>query len=226
MEDKPDVREAALKNGLSYPSDEELVMLILGKGTEKMPVRALSRKVISVINRTGSENCVRALMKIDGIGETKALAIAASLELGRRRMGFMGVKIMSPASLVPFVKYITIEPTEHFLCVSLNGANEVLKIRVISSGGLNRALLSARDVFSGAIAERASAVIFCHNHPSGSVKPSDEDIETTELLLCAARLLGITVLDHIILSRESYFSFMEHGILFQKRKSLAKSKDV
>lgn len=226
MEVKPNVRECALQYGLSFPNDEELIMLILGKGTKKAGVRALAQKVIAVINRCNSEQYVEKLLRIDGIGLTRALAIAAALELGRRRMGFLGVKIRHPFDLIPFVKHITIEMQEHFLCASLNGANELLQIRVVATGALNSTLVSPREVFSDAIADRAASLIFCHNHPSGNVNPSLSDIETTEKLLAAAKILGITVLDHIIIATDTYFSFMEHGILFEKREALAKKHKV
>ena len=226
MEEKLTIRETTLKNGLRYPSDEELIMLILGTGTKKTSLRELSQKVIAVINKAGSDDCVKPLLKINGIGMTKALSIAAALELGRRRMSVLGVKIKCPQDLIPYVKYITMENQEYFLCATLNGANEILKIRTVSAGASNKALISAREIFSNAIRDNASAVLFCHNHPSGNKYPSEQDIETTKRLIDASKILGITILDHIILTRNSYYSFMEHGILFKEVQALEKSSNV
>ena len=102
---------------------------------------------------------------------------------------------------------------EHFLCISLNGANEILKIKVVSIGTVNHTLAHPREIYSDVIKENAAAVIVSHNHPSGNCEPSKEDIITTKTLKNAADILGISFLDHIIFSQNSYFSFMEHDLL-------------
>jgi len=103
---------------------------------------------------------------------------------------------------------------EHFVCITLNGANEVIEKRIVTIGLLDRSLVHPRDVFADVIADRAAAVIFAHNHPSGSVEPSDEDLKTQDRLVQAAKILGIRVLDHIVVGKKGHFSFQEAGLIF------------
>ena len=212
-ENKPDIRELTLKNGLRYPSDEELLMLILGRGTKKTPVEKLSEKVLSTINSSNEENLIFNLTTIDGVGKTRALLIAASLELGRRRNCYLKAKINQPYDIIPFVKHFSMESTEHFVTATLNGARELLNIRVISVGTINKTLVHPREIFAEPVAEHASGIICCHNHPFGACVPSGADLESTKMLVKASRILGINFLDHIILTKDSYFSFLEHGLI-------------
>ncbi|MCK9168796.1 MAG: DNA repair protein RadC [Treponema sp.] len=214
LNDKPDVREQVLKHGLSYPSDEELVMLILGTGTRNLPVRSLSHEVVRALGKTNTEDTVQILSSVKGMGISRSLAIAAALELGRRRSVHLHSVIRQPRDVVPFVRNYSVLPKEHFICVTLNGGHEVLKIRIASVGTINRTLVHPREIFSEALMENASAMIVCHNHPSGTCTPSEDDIETTQTLIAASQIIGITLLDHIILDRDSYFSFLEHNLLF------------
>jgi DNA repair protein radc len=213
-ETKPDVREQVLKHGLQYPSDEELVMLILGTGIKDLPIRKLARDIVRLLNETNSRDVVRTLSQIRGMGTSRSLAIASAIELGRRRSVHLHSVIKTPKDVVPFIRNYSVQVREHFVCVTLNGGHEILNIRVASVGTLNRTLVHPREVFSEALIEHASAVIVCHNHPAGSCTPSQEDIETTQILIAASHIIGITLLDHIILDRDSYFSFLEHRLLF------------
>jgi DNA repair protein RadC len=214
LNDKPDVREQVLKHGLNYPSDEELVMLILGSGTKRQPVRKLSHAVICALYEAGTDNIIQKLSSIRGIGKSKSLQVAAALELGRRRSVHLHSVIRQPKDVVPFIRNYSVLHKEHFICVTLNGGHEILKIRVASVGTINRTLVHPREVFSEALIENAAAMIVCHNHPSGTCEPSEDDIETTQTLIAASRIIGITLLDHIVLDRDSYFSFLEHNLLF------------
>lgn len=209
---KIEIRELTLKHGLSYPSDEELIMLILGHGTRKTPVDNLSVKVLEVLMKSNYDNLIENLTKISGIGKTKALAIAAALELGRRQNRNPQGALSHPKDVIPFIQSYALLPTEHFLCITLNGAREILSIRVVCTGSGNMAIIRMGDVFAEAIKEHASAVVFCHNHPGGNPTPSDDDIKTTKKLYAAAQLLQIAFLDHIIIARNSYFSFLEHNM--------------
>lgn len=211
-EQKIEIRELTLKHGLSYPSDEELIMLILGHGTKKTPVDNLSVKVLEVLMKSNYENLIENLIKISGIGKTKALAVAAALELGRRQNRNPQSALSHPKDVIPFIQSYALSPTEHFICITLNGAREILSIRVVCTGSGNMAIIRMGDVFSEAIKEHASAVVFCHNHPGGNPSPSDDDIKTTKKLYAAAQLLQIAFLDHIIITRNSYFSFLEHNM--------------
>ena len=210
---KPDIRELTLKRGVGYASDIELLMLMLGSGIKNVPVEKLASIVMNKITESDSENLIEELMSIKGMGKSRALSIAASCEFGRRRNLHNNALILHPSDIIPFVRNYSIYPKEHFLCISLSGGHEIIEIRVISIGTVNKALVHPREVFCQALKDNASAVIVAHNHPSGNCEPSGEDIETTEILHKCSRLLGIELLDHVIFDKESYFSFMEHGLL-------------
>ncbi|MBP3365652.1 MAG: DNA repair protein RadC [Treponema sp.] len=210
---RPDIRELTLANGISYPNDEELVMLILGRGTRNNPIESLAEDVTKAINSSNDENLIRNLTQLDGMGESRALIIAAALELGRRRRGMLRSAIQYPKDVVPYLKQYSLMPTEHFITVTVNGAKEILSTRVVSVGTISRALIHPREVFAGAVAEYASGIICCHNHPCGQCYPSEADISSTKILQQASRVLGISFMDHIIITGSGYFSFLEHGML-------------
>ena len=215
MNNKPDVREKALKFGLGFPLDYELVMLILGMGNSQMSVEAMSKKIVEVLDSGNSNDMVENLLKMKGIGQSKALAVAAAIELGKRRTCHLGAHISTPSDVIPFVNHYAMNGKEHFLAVTLNGGHNIIQIHVVSIGTTNSAFAHPREVFYEAIKENASAVIVCHNHPSGSVEPSEEDIKCTQKLIGASQIIGIPLLDHIIIDCSSYYSFMESG-LFKK----------
>ncbi|WP_288985028.1 DNA repair protein RadC [uncultured Treponema sp.] len=210
---QPNIRELTLLNGISYPDDEELIMLILGKGTKNNPIESLAEKVTKTINSSNEEELIPNLKKINGMGESRALIIAAALELGRRRRGILRSSINAPKDVIPFLQHYTLMPTEHFITVTVNGAKEILSTRVVSVGTINKALIHPREVFANAVSEYASGIICCHNHPCGQCYPSNADIDSTKILQKAAKILGIAFMDHIIITKEDYFSFLEHGML-------------
>ena len=210
---QPNIRELTLLNGISYPDDEELIMLILGKGTKNNPIESLAEKVTKTINSSNEEELIPNLKKINGMGESRALIIAAALELGRRRRGILRSSINAPKDVIPFLQHYTLMPTEHFITVTVNGAKEILSTRVVSVGTINKALIHPREVFANAVSEYASGIICCHNHPCGQCYPSNADNDSTKILQKAAKILGIVFMDHIIITKEDYFSFLEHGML-------------
>ena len=209
----PDIRELTLANGISYPSDEELIMLILGRGTKGNPIGFLSDRVISVINSSNENDLIKKLTELPGMGSSKALSVAAALELGRRRRGYLHSVIRHPKDILQYVRQYSLEPAEHFITITTNGAHEILSTKVVSVGTVNKALIHPREVFADAVAEHASGIICCHNHPCNQCYPSDADIESTRQLQKASQILGISFLDHLIVTRDSYFSFLEHDML-------------
>lgn len=215
---KLDVREKALEHGLSYLFDEELIMAILGSGTQKMPVEKMALKILDTLNASNKENVVENLLRLEGVGTGKALAIAAALELGRRRNNHLKAPIRNPQDIIPFVRTYTVTMKEHFLVVTLNGGHEIINIHVVSVGTLNKSIIHAREVFLVAIKENAASIILCHNHPSGNCQPSEDDIETTKSLLRASQIIGIEILDHIIVDCETYYSFLENQLLFSSQE--------
>lgn len=210
---KLDLRERVFARGMDYPSDAELLMLVLGSGTRELPVEDMAYKMSGVLDVSGRDNLVDNLLKISGVGLSKALSVAAALELGRRRSAFINARVQKPSDILPYISNFAYKQTEHFIVVSLSGAHEILNQKVIAVGNSSLAIVHPREVYFEAVRRRASAVIVAHNHPSGDPNPSGEDIRTTERLLNGAELLGLSLLDHIIVSREKYFSFMEHGLL-------------
>lgn len=212
-QNKYQIRELTLENGISFPSDEELIMLILGSGTKTFPIDKLSKKILSVLMSNNSENIIKELMKLNGVKENKALTIAASVELGRRLSRTPQVVLTEPKDIVPFIQNYSMQSQEHFLCVNLNGAREIISIRVVCVGSGNMAILRPSEIFKSAIKENASAIVISHNHPSGNPTPSKDDVATTNSLIEAAKILGIALLDHIIIAQSSYFSFLEHDMI-------------
>lgn len=207
------LKNMILANGISYPSDEELVGIILsGTMNEKYALRIRSA-VMDILRTCQDESLVKKLMGISGMSEDRSLMMASCVELGRRMNCHRRHKISRPLDVIPFVKHYTMDPRENFITISLNGASEILNIRVTSIGIVDRALIHPREIFAEPVCEHASAVICCHNHPQGHCIPSNEDIQSTRTLKKAAEVLGITFLDHIIITAEDYFSFMENNLL-------------
>jgi DNA repair protein RadC len=154
------------------------------------------------------------MLAIGGIGPTKAAQIMACLELGRRRYEPAGVvKIQKPEDVLPLVGTYRDKPQEYFICINLTGAGEVIRSRVVTIGILNHSLVHPREVFAGAITDRAASVICVHNHPSGSLDASAQDIAITRQLQEAGTLLGIQLLDHIIITKTGFSSMKEKGLV-------------
>lgn len=211
LQDRP--REKLLRKGAASLSDQELLAVLLGKGTRDTDVMKLAGKLAKVIDEKGLAVAAEDLLAFDGVGDAKATLLLAALEFARRRIKPEGTKIETPADLLPHVRHYADRKQEHFLCASINGANEIINIRVISIGLIDRAPVHPREVFADALADRASAVIVAHNHPAGGVEPSPADVEATKQLKAAGAVMGIALLDHIIFNRSGYYSFLEAGRL-------------
>ena len=209
--DRP--REKLLRKGASALSDQELLAVLLGKGTPKMDVMTLAGKLLRLIDEKGLKVTPEELMQFEGVGDAKAALILAAMEFVRRRIKPEGAKIETPADLLPHVRHYADRKQEHFLCATINGANEILNIRVVSIGLIDRSPVHPREVFADALSDRASAVIVAHNHPSGGLEPSPNDVNITAQLKAAGAIAGIELLDHIIFNRTAYFSFLEDGRL-------------
>ena len=209
--DRP--REKLLRKGAAALSDQELLAVLLGKGSVGMDVLTLAGKLARLIDQKGLQVKAEDLTQFEGVGDAKATLILAAIEFARRRIKPEGVKIETPADLLPHVRHYADRKQEHFLCASINGANEILSIRVVSIGLIDRSPVHPREVFADALGDRAAAVIVAHNHPSGGVQPSASDLKITAQLKAAGDILGITLLDHIIFDRNNYFSFLEEGKL-------------
>ena len=209
--DRP--REKLLRKGASALSDQELLAVLLGKGTPGMDVMTLAGKLTRLIDEKGLKVSPEDLTQFEGVGDAKATLILAAMEFTRRRIKPESAKIETPADLLPHLRHYADRKQEHFLCATINGANEILNIRVVSIGLIDRSPVHPREVFADALSDRASAVIVAHNHPSGGLEPSPGDINITAQLKSAGAIVGIDLLDHIIFNRTAYFSFLEDGRL-------------
>jgi len=210
--DRP--REKIAKKGVVALTDTELIEAILGRGTINRDVRTIARDIAALLGDHSREIRYDNVLAIGGIGPTKAAQIMACLELGRRRYEPADVvKIQKPEDVLPLVGMYRDKPQEHFICISLTGAGEVISTRVVTIGILNHSLVHPREVFAGAITDRAASVICVHNHPSGSLEASAQDIAITRQLQEAGTLLGIQLLDHIIITKTGFSSMKEKGLV-------------
>ena len=207
--DRP--REKLLARGAKALSDQELLAILLGKGTTAIDVMTLAHKLAKVVDEKGLNLRAEDLKQFGAVGDAKATLILAAIEFARRRIKPEGTKIETPADILPLVRHYADRKQEHFLCATVNGANEVLNIRVISIGLIDRSPAHPREVFADAVADRASGIIVAHNHPEGGLEPSPADVEVTRQIKQAGEHLGIALLDHIIFNRTGYFSFLEEG---------------
>jgi DNA repair protein RadC len=206
--DRP--REKLLQKGAAALSDLELMAILLGSGTKSHDVLTVADRILKTIDKAGVNPSVDDLMDIEGVGPAKATLIAAALEFARRRIRPEGFKISFPPDVLPLIQHYADRKQEHFICISLNGAKEVIAVRTVSVGLVDKTHVHPREVFADPITDRASAIIVAHNHPAGSVTPSKKDIEITERLKAAGETLGIKLLDHIIFNHKGYYSFLEY----------------
>ena len=206
-------REKLREKGASALTDEELVVAILGMGTAGVDVRTIARQVAGLIREHKAGLMLDHLLAVPGVGLAKAGQILSAFELARRHLLKDTVKICVAQDVLPLVADIAGKQQEYFVCISLNGANEVIEKRVVTIGLLDKSPVHPREVFADVIADRAAAVIFAHNHPSGELQPSEADLRMHEQLTEAGKILGIHVFDHIIVTRKGYYSFQEAGLI-------------
>jgi len=206
-------REKLQERGAAALTDEELVAAILGTGTASVDVRTIARQVATLIREQRAALTLDHLLGMPGVGLAKAAQILSAFELARRYLIKDTVKIVTASDVLPLVADIASKQQEHFVCISLNGANEVIAKRIVTIGLLDSSPVHPREVFADVIADRAAAVIFAHNHPSGDVQPSEADRRMHQQLSEAASILGLRVLDHVIVARKGYFSFQESGLM-------------
>ena len=198
--DRP--REKMQRKGAAALTDVELVAILLGFGIKGHDVMTVAKRIVRMVDAHHGRPDLDDLQRLEGVGPAKATLIAAALEFARRRIRPEGIKIETPVDVLPLVRHYGDRRQEHFLCISLNGANEVITTRVVSVGLVNKTQVHPREVFAEPITDRASAVILAHNHPSGNLAPSKEDLQITQQLKEAGETLGIPVLDHIIFSQK------------------------
>ena len=206
-------REKLKERGASALTDEELVAAILGRGVEGQDLRTISRSVAKLIRNHMENLTVEHLTAVRGMGLAKAAQILSAFELARRHLIKDAVRVTGAKDVIPLLADIADKKQEHFVCISLNGAHEVIEKRIVTIGLVDRSPVHPREVYADVISDRAAAVIFSHNHPSGDLKPSNSDLKIHEQLTEAGKILGIRVLDHIIVAKKGYYSFQEAGLI-------------
>lgn len=210
-QDRP--REKLSKKGPESLSNLELMAALLGTGTEGRDVLEMASDVLKVMESDPKGWSSERLRSVRGMGQAKTGQILAGLELAKRLLVQGDHKVETSRDVVALVGELRDKKQEHFMTVTLDGANRLIQKRVVFIGTLNESLAHPREIFSDAILDRAASVIFVHNHPSGSVEPSPEDVALTRRLVDAGGLLGIPVLDHVIIAKNRHFSFQENGLL-------------
>ncbi len=217
IEDRP--REKLIAKGLQSLSDAELIAILIGSGNREETAVELSKRILKSadnnLNTLGKLN-LNDLQKFKGIGDAKAITIVAALELGRRRKlsEIIEKKIVrSSKDIFEFFHPILADlPHEEFWVVFLNQSNKIIDKYRVSQGGIAGTVIDVRLIMKAAIEKLASGIILCHNHPSGNLKPSTSDIKITKKMRDAGEIMEIKVLDHIIVTDESYYSFADEGI--------------
>lgn len=204
-------REKMSRLGAESLSDAELLALIIGSGSKDRKLHEICHDLVKVYDAKGLEVSMNELKEIKGIGISRCTQLQAIFEFARRRMTPSRYRIQHPSDVLPLLLPYADKKQEYFLCISLNGAYEVIKTRVVSIGLLNRTMVHPREVFADPIMDRAAAIIVSHNHPSGNLEPSAEDREITSRLRKAGEIIGITLLDHIIISEKGHFSFLKEN---------------
>jgi DNA repair protein RadC len=212
--DRP--REKIEEKGVQALTNRELIAALLGRGTRVRDVSSIAHDVERLIADAPDRITYEGLCRISGVGPTKSSQILACIELGRRYFGSREcnrIRITTPEDLLPLVSFIRGKRQEFFVCITLNGAGEVIETRTITVGLLNHSLVHPREVFADAITDRAASIICVHNHPSGSLEPSQQDLAITGQIAQAGEILGIRLLDHIIVTKENHVSMKERGVL-------------
>lgn len=216
--DKP--RERMLMKGQSALSDAELIAILIQSGTKEMSAVDLAREVLRLGNQNlsflGKLN-LKDFQAIKGIGEARAVTIAAALELGRRRQSSEGVmgKYITTSSQAAHILLPLMDDLQYekFAVLCLNRSNKILHIEFVSSGGVTGTIVDPKVIFKIALQYLTSNLIIAHNHPSGNLNPSSADKKITEKLQAGASLLDIKLTDHIIIADRKYFSFADQGLL-------------
>lgn len=217
-DDRP--REKFLLKGRSSLSDSELLAIIMGSGNRDETAVELARRILASVNNNWNQLSllsVKDLMKFKGVGEVKAISIATALEIGRRRAGqeVPEKPVISSSSTAYdiFRNHLSDLRTEEFWAIFLNRSNKVIHFAQLTQGGINQSIVDIRVLFKTALDHFSTGIIIAHNHPSGSLQPSREDIEITKKIKTAGETLNIQLLDHLIITQNSYFSFSDDGLL-------------
>jgi len=219
QDDRP--REKMMLKGIESLSNAELIAILINNGTKDMSAVDVAKELLSAVNHdlqhVGKLSVKEILkLKVKGIGEAKAIIIAAALELGVRRDAAFKKKdvVIHSKDIAEYLKAkLQYKKHEVFAVIFLNRSNKVNHFEIVSEGGITGTVADPRIILKKALSYDAVSLVLCHNHPSGSVKPSRQDEDLTHKMKEAAKFFDILVLDHIIVSEEGYYSFADEGIL-------------
>jgi len=209
--DRP--REKMIKKGPRVLSNLELIAAMLGSGLEGRDVYSIARDIAALLEKGLKNLTLDKLQTINGVGPGRACHILAAVEFSRRFLVQEGIKIINDKDVLTQVPELQTKKQEMFLVLTLDGASHLIQKRILFIGTLNQSIVHPREVFTGALNDCAANIILVHNHPSGPSDPSQEDIALTKRLVAAGRLMGISVLDHIIVGKKDHFSFQKKGLI-------------
>lgn len=210
-QDRP--REKLQAKGTAALSDFELLEVLIGSGTQGADVSFIARKIQKLLLKGTQAVTFEALTAIKGVSVATAGKILAGLEVSRRHLVRDSTPILTQADILGRLGDIRTKQQEYFVCLSLDGGQRLIAQRTITIGTLDSVIAHPREVFADAIVDRAASIIIAHNHPSGDPKPTQRDITLTQHLAAASQLLGVTLRDHIIVSKNDHFSCAQHHLL-------------
>ncbi len=206
-------REKLLSGGVERLTNEELLAVMLGSGVAGKDVRKLAHEIARIIETDFPDITLEKLCAVHGMGTVKASQIVAALTLSRRLLVPDPRTVSSARNVYDLMRVHALKKQEHFWLLTLDGASKIIRLKTLFIGTLTQSIVHPREVFAEAIADRAAAIIVVHNHPSGSLVPSEADKNVTRRLAEAGQLLGIELKDHLIISSRGYYSFSEEGLV-------------
>jgi DNA repair protein RadC len=209
--DKP--REKLSIKGVRALKNYELLAVLLGSGTKDKDVLKLSREIIKLFEDDFESISLEKLMAIHGLGVAKASQILSAIELSKRYLIRQNKKITSAKDIYDELQVYKDKKQEYFVTITLDGANHIIEKRVVFIGTLNRSLIHPREIFADALTDRAASIIIAHNHPSGQLEASVEDLHVTQRIKESGKLLGVELLDHIIFTKDDFLSLVDKGLL-------------
>jgi DNA repair protein RadC len=209
--DRP--REKLQKKGTSALSDFELIEALIGSGASGVDVGRIAQHIQRLMQKGPDSLTYEALTEIKGVGSAGAGKILAALELARRHLVRSVEPLRTQQDILGRLSDVRTKQQEYLICISLDGGQRLIAQRTITTGTLDAVIAHPREIFADPIVDRAASVIVAHNHPSGEVTPSQKDIALTQQLVAAGLLLGITLRDHIIITKTDHFSFRQHHML-------------
>ena len=218
MDDRP--RERLIAKGATALSNAEILAILIGSGTREKSAVQLSREVLTAfdndLDKFATVN-LQNLLRFRGIGEAKAVSLLAALEFGRRRKNASvkppkQINISTDAFNAVKERFEDLQH-EEFHVILMNRSNKIQAVEMISRGGISGTTVDGKIIFRSALDHRSSGIILCHNHPSGNLKPSEADKKVTRNLIQFGKLVDISILDHLIITAEGYYSFKDHGLI-------------